>query len=79
MSEQQKQPTPRESLIQAIESYASSKTVEDVTLKQLALKHLVDVLNGLSIAARVDVPSDLQEKIDEAVEAAKPEEESKED
>jgi len=79
MSEQQKQPTPREILVQAIESYASSKTVEDVTLRQLAMKHLVDVLNGLSIAAKVDVPSDLQEKIDEAVEASKSEKESKED
>lgn len=50
------QKTPRQELLEAIEAYAVSKTVDDHCLQHLAMVHLAGVLKRFDIVAPVENP-----------------------
>ena len=56
--------TPRQELLEAVEAYAVSKTVEDNCLQRLATMHLANILRKIDIVAPAD---ELSEELKEIV------------
>ena len=64
--------TPRQDLLEAIEAYAASKSVDDKLLQKLAMVNLAQTLKKYDIVAPVpNPPAPIVEAAEKAVEAKK--------
>lgn len=64
--------TPRQDLLEAIEAYATSKSVDDKLLQKLAMVNLAQTLKKYDIVAPVpNPPAPIVEAAEKAIEAKK--------